>query len=152
MFLISEFSYFQLVCMYHSTTLINRIKNIQYRVLRIVCQDKKSTFKDLFQKGKAVSIHMKNATLDYRNLYSKKWYLFSFSFEKKNDIFELKSGIHLGSRNMGTQFSVTDTVFTLRSKIWELLPDEMKQASKPSKLKLNFGKTTTCCVGSAKCL
>ena len=87
MFLISEFSYFQLVCMYHSTTLINRIKNIQYRVLRIVCQDKKSTFKDLFQKGKAVSIHMKNATLDYRNLYSKKWYIFSFSFEKKNYIF-----------------------------------------------------------------
>ena len=59
-FATSQFNYCPLVWMCHSRTLNNRINNIYYRALRIVYQDKKSSFEELLQKEKSVSVHMKN--------------------------------------------------------------------------------------------
>ena len=49
-----------LVWMCHSRTLNNRINNIHHRALKIVYQDKKSSFEELLQKDKSVFVHIKN--------------------------------------------------------------------------------------------
>ena len=46
--------------MWHSRTLNHGINNMHHRALRIAYQDKKSSVHELLQKGKSVSIHMKN--------------------------------------------------------------------------------------------
>ena len=46
--------------MCHSRTLNNRINNIHLRALRIVYQDKQSSFEELLQKDNSVSVQMKN--------------------------------------------------------------------------------------------
>ena len=48
-FVTSQFNYCPLVWLCHSRTLINRINNIHLRALRIVYQDKKSSFEELLQ-------------------------------------------------------------------------------------------------------
>ena len=58
--LTSQFNYCPLVWMCHSRILNNRVNNIHLRALRIVHQDKKSSFEELLQKDNSVSVHMKN--------------------------------------------------------------------------------------------
>ena len=36
------------------------MNNIRHRDLRIVCQDKRSSFEEIFQKDKSVSVYMRN--------------------------------------------------------------------------------------------
>ena len=45
--------------MYHGRDLNNKINNIHERALRIVYQDKKSSFETLLKRDKSTSIHVK---------------------------------------------------------------------------------------------
>ena len=45
----------------HSSILINRINNVHCKVLSMVYCGKKASFKDLLQKYKALSIHIKHS-------------------------------------------------------------------------------------------
>ena len=60
--------------MYHSRGSSNKINNIHERALRIVYQDKKSSFETLLKRDKSTSIHMKNLQ-----------YLANELFKVKND-------------------------------------------------------------------
>ena len=56
----SQFGYCPLIWMNHSQNLNNNINGIHEKALRIVYRDKKSTFKDLFEKDNSVTVHAKN--------------------------------------------------------------------------------------------
>ena len=56
----SQFNYCPLVWMCHSRSLNNKINWIQERALQIVYRDYKSSFKELLQKDKSITIHQKN--------------------------------------------------------------------------------------------
>ena len=51
-----------------------------------------------------------------------------FNFPE-NERYNLRSGIHLASRNMHTAHSGTDTISSLRPKLRKLIPDKIKHAS-----------------------
>ena len=59
-FIISKFKYCPIAWMCHGRGLMNRINNIHERALKIVYQDKKSSFEILLKRDKFTSIHMKN--------------------------------------------------------------------------------------------
>ena len=59
-FITSHFSYCPLVWMFHSREINNIINRIHERSLRLVYSDKTSTFKELLDKDKSVSVHHKN--------------------------------------------------------------------------------------------
>ena len=59
-FITSQFNYCPLVSMFHSHSINNTINRLHERVLRIVYNDFKSIFKDLLEKDRTVSIHVKN--------------------------------------------------------------------------------------------
>ena len=59
-FITSHFSDCPLVWMFHSRELNNKINRIYERSLRLVYSDKTSTFKELLDKDKSVSVHHKN--------------------------------------------------------------------------------------------
>ena len=56
----SQFSYCLLVWMFHSRTLNNKINPLHERCLRIVYNDKKSTYENLIVRDTFVSVHIRN--------------------------------------------------------------------------------------------
>ena len=57
-FFISQFNYCPLIWMFHSRSINSKINRLQERVLRIVYDDFKSSFKNLLEKDETVSIHV----------------------------------------------------------------------------------------------
>ena len=74
-FVTSQFNYCVLVWMCHSRNLNNRVNNIHHTALRAIYQDKKSSFGELLQKDKSISVYMKNLQ-----------YLATEIFKVKNDL------------------------------------------------------------------
>ena len=59
-FIILQLNYYPIGWMCHGRGLNNKINNIHERGLRIVYQDKKSSFETLLKYEKSTSIHVKN--------------------------------------------------------------------------------------------
>ena len=59
-FFASKISYYPLTWMCHSRTVNNKINKLHERCLRIVYNDKKSSFKELLETDKSVPIHIRN--------------------------------------------------------------------------------------------
>ena len=59
-FVMSQFQYCQLACMFHSRHLNNKINKIHERALRIAYKDNVSSFDILLERDKSVTIHTKN--------------------------------------------------------------------------------------------
>ena len=59
-FFTSQFSYFPLIWMCHSRTVNNKINKLHERCIRVVYNDKRSSFKELLETDKSVPIHIKN--------------------------------------------------------------------------------------------
>ena len=99
-FIISQFNYCPIVWLCHGRGLNDKIKNIHERALRIVYQDKKSSFKTLLKRDKSTSIHVKNLQDLASELFKLKNDLSPgimkeiFVFQK-NETYHLRSGNHL---------------------------------------------------------
>ena len=59
-FFISQFNYCPVIWMCHSRPLNNKINRLHERYLRIIYNDKTSTFKEFLEKDNFVSIHYRN--------------------------------------------------------------------------------------------
>ena len=59
-FIMSQFSYCPLVWMCHSRTLNNKINKLHERALRLVYDDRQSTFEELLNIDKSVTNHHRN--------------------------------------------------------------------------------------------
>ena len=58
-----------------------------------------------------------------------------FNFQE-NENYNLRSGIHVASRNMHTAHFGADTISSLGPKLWKLIPDKIKHASTLSALSI----------------
>ena len=56
----AQFNYCPLIWMCHNRTYKNKINRLHERCLRLICNDKRSSFEDLLEKDNSVSIHHKN--------------------------------------------------------------------------------------------
>ena len=97
--------YSPLVWMCHSRNSNNRIKNIHPRALRLLYKYKQSRFEELLQKDNSVSVHMKNLQYLATEIFKVKNGLSPIIMNKvfnfqENGKYNLRSGIHLASRNM----------------------------------------------------
>ena len=84
-FIMSQFSYCPLVWMCHSRTLNNKINKLHERALRLVYDDRLSTFEELLNINKSVTIHHRNLQVLATELYKVHRGLAS---ELMNDIFK----------------------------------------------------------------
>ena len=108
-YIFSQFNYCPLVWMCHSRSLNNKINRIQERALRIVYRDYMSSFKELLQKDKSITItiHQKNLQYLAIEIYKVKMgispkimnEIFRFS---KNSVYSLRSGIQLEKPSINT--------------------------------------------------
>ena len=90
-------------------------------------------------KDNSVTVHIKNLQYLATEIFKVKSGLSPiiinevFNFQE-NEGCNLRSGIHLPSRNMHTAHFRTDTISSLGPKLWKLITDKIKHASTLSAL------------------
>ena len=126
----AQFIYCPLVWMFHSRTLTSRINRLHERSLRIVYGDYISSFDELLLSDNSLSIH-------YWNIHA----LVIESFKVKNDLkseimrevfpnasgsYDLKNNYEFQCSNLETAHYGTESLWFLVPKIWNLIPEEIK--------------------------
>ena len=113
----SQFNYCPLVWMCHSRSL--KINLIQERALRIVYKDYKSSFKELLQQDKSITIHQRNLQYLAIEIYKVRMgispkIINEIFWCSKNSVYSLRSGVHLEKPSINTvQFGSKSTVNTV---------------------------------------
>ena len=120
-YITSQFNYCPVVWMILNRKLNKKISKVHEKALRIVYGDHKTCFTELFNIAKSVTIHQRNLQYLLIEIYKVKKgisptimnEIFQFF---KNPAYELKSGVHLPSRNSRTVFFGTESIINLGAK------------------------------------
>ena len=137
--------------MFCNRSLNNKIDRLHERSLRIVYSDKTSDFSELLEKDGSVSIH-------YQNIRQLAIEMFKVSkglcpeivkglFQFRYDIpYNLRQRSQFHIPPVRTVFSGTESIKYLGPKIWELIPDEMKELESLWEFKkaIKLWKPTSC--------
>ena len=130
-FFSSQFNYCPLIWMCHNRTHNNKINKLHERCLRMIYNDKRSSFKDLLEKDNSVSIHHKNLqalVTEMFKVYNKT------SPEIMQEIFTIKEQGEYNLRNQ-EDFVVPhvksvnfgfESIRYIGPIIWESLPHDLK--------------------------
>ena len=135
----SQFNYCPLVWMCCNRSLNTKINRLHKRCLQIY-NDKKSNFNELLVKDSSASIHHQNLQklADEMCKVSR-----GLSLEIVNELFQFREQIPYELRER-TQFQIpwvhsvfsrTESLTFLESKIWALVPNEIKQLESPGKFR-----------------
>ena len=144
-FVFSQFNYCPLVWMCHSRKLNNKINRLQERALRIVYNDKSSTFYQLLEKDKSVTIHTRNLQYLATEIFEVKigispiimTEIFKFC---DNNTQNLRSGQVLErSHNRTNNFGV-ESISNLGAKIWALVLENLRQSTSLNSFKRGIKK------------
>ena len=151
-FISSQFNYCPLIWMCHSRSLNTKINRIHERALRIVYNDNISSFEDLLTKSGSVSIHHRNlqniAIEVFKALNNISSVLMSELFTFKEMVYNLRGADKLKTSNIRTTNYGSETISYLASKIWEQVPEEIKNSSSLNVFK---GKIKTWIPSSCPC-
>ncbi len=127
----------------------NRINRIHCRALRIVYQDRKSSFDELLAKDKSFKIHERNIQTLCIELYK---VAYGIAPEIMRLVFPTKPNVKYPWENIFETFNVktvfwgTESLFHLGTKIWSLVPLSIKKLPKLSSFKrqIRLWKPTKC--------
>ena len=157
-FMISQFSYCLLVLMFHSRNTENRVNKIHERTLRLVYDDSPYlSFDGLLIIDKSVSIHQRNLQFLATEIFKVKngvsTGLWEDIFHFVNKPYDLwNNGILLRKRNR-TVFYGTESLSSLASRIWELIPQSLKDETELSNSKFKTWTISQCpCRLCKKCI
>jgi hypothetical protein len=128
----SQFNYCPMVWMFHSRSMNNKINRLHERCLRIIYNDKSSSFNELLERDNSISVHeqsIRSFAIEMfkvvKGIASKLFseifgYRENMRYNFRNDsIFTLppKRTVHYG----------TESIAFLGPKIWEIIPRELKE-------------------------
>ena len=131
-FVTSQFGYFPLIWMFHSRTLNNKINSIHERALRISYEDYVSTYAQLLEKDKSVSIHQRNlqmlATEMFKVFKKMPPKILNDIFIQKTANYDFLSNSFFHTPKVTSVYLGTESLSFLGPKIWNLVPLEIKQS------------------------
>ena len=127
----AQFNYCPLIWMLHSRSNNNKIKHLHERCLRLIYNDKQSSYKELLIKDGTVSIHHRNIQTLATEMFKVKN---EMSPEIICDIFTQRINNHYNLRHINhfetpfvrTVYNGTESVSYLGPKIWDIVPEEYK--------------------------
>ena len=130
-FFTSQFNYCPLVWMCHNRAISNKINRLHERCLRIIYDDNKSSFEELLNKDKGVTIHVRNvrvlAVEMFKVSHNYSTSRMSEMFDKRNNVYDFRNPSEFARRNVRSVFSGTESISFLGPKIWDIVPSELKQ-------------------------
>ena len=127
----SKFDYCPLIRMCHSRKHNRKINRLRERCLRIIYNDKQSSFIKFLEKDNSVSIHQRNLQILANEMFKVRNGL---SPVLMNDIFKLRDEQIYNLRKLSqfyrpkvnSVYNGTGSVSFLGPKIWNLVPNELK--------------------------
>ena len=135
----SQFGYCPLIWILHNRTLNNEINRIHERALRIVYRDKTSNFTELLQKDNAVTVHKRNLQVLANEIYKVKMGLapqvVKELFPLSTHAYNLRSTYEFKLENVKTVHYGTGSLSFLGTKIWKLVPLEIKTSHSSEEFK-----------------
>ena len=138
-YFMSQFGYCPLVWMNHSRTLNNHINGLHKRALSLVYNDFSSSFSELLEKDKSVTIHHRNLqTLAYEIFKVKNNMapeILTEIFPQKESNYSLRNSTTLQGRSIKTVMYGSESISSLGPKIWDILPTELKKIVSPTLFK-----------------
>ena len=130
-YFMSQFRYCPLVWMSHSRTLDNRINGLHKRALSLVYNDFSSSFSELLETDKSVTIHRRYLQILAYEIFKVKQNMapeiLIEIFPQKESCYSLRNSTTLQGRSIKTVMYGLETISSLGPKIWDILPTELKR-------------------------
>ena len=130
---LSQFKYCPLLWMNHNKSINKKINNLHERALRLMYSDHSSNFQKLLQRDNSVTIHQKKihalAIMMYKVVNNNAPTMVSELFSFSNVKYSLRSGSQFHQPSANTVWNGQETISYLGPKIWNMVPEEMKQKS-----------------------
>ena len=118
--------------MFRSRGLNNKINRVHKRALRITYNDKSSSYGELLTKDRSVTIHHRNiralAIEIYKVMQGISPPLLNEVFVPRQCNYELRGNNFLERRRVKSVRYGTESISSLAPKIWEILPNEIKDS------------------------
>ena len=132
-------SYCPLVWTCHSRSINNKINGLHERCLRIIYNDKASSFADLFAKYGSVTIHTRNFQVlatdmfkVHKNMSTK---LMQGLFCVRQNHHNLRNSHHFFIECINSVYHCSESIPNLGLRIWNLVPDRLKELNSISSFK-----------------
>ena len=117
--------------MCHSRTMNNKINRLHERCLRIVYSDKTSSFENLLERDGSVTIHTRNlqtlATETFKVYKNLSPATIADLFHVWQKICNLRHDSYFAIPNVKSVYHVPESLSNLGPRIWNLVPDKLKQ-------------------------
>ena len=141
-FVTSQFSYCPLIWMFHSRRLNNKTNSIHERALRITYQDNASTFQELLNKDNSVSIHHTNLQVLAAEMFKihrgSSPEILRETFVCKTSSYNLRRNDTFEKHKVHSAYHRAESLTFLGSKIWDLVPVDLKQSETLHSFKLKI--------------
>ena len=131
-FIKSQFNYCPLIWMFCSRTQNSKINSIHERALRIIYKNHTSSYCELLHLHQEKTVHQNNINTLMIEVYK---YLNGLSPPIMKDIFKQRENIYntrnfrpFSSHNLKTNIYGTESVTYKSSQIWNIIPNEIKEA------------------------
>ena len=127
----SQFSYCPLICMFHSRIMNNKINRLHERCMRLIYGDKTSSFEELLDQDKSVSIHTRNlqmlATEMFKVYRGMSPPIICELFRRRDISYNLRSNSNFAVPNVKSVFHGSESITYLGPKIWDIVPLHLKE-------------------------
>ena len=119
--------------MFHSRAVNNKINNLHEKTLRLIYKNKSNlSFDDLLKMNKSVKIHQRNiqflATEIYKVRNDLRPKIMKDIFQFIDKPYNLRNNSIIQRQQNRTVYFGTESLTSLAPKIWELVPNEIKNA------------------------
>ena len=141
-FITAQFNYCPLIWMFHNRTLNNKINRLHERSLRLVYKKDNLSFEELLELDQSVSIHHRNIQKLATEMYKVKNGLSPIPvkelFNECNSNYNLRNKRYWETSNARTVIYGTETISFRGPKVWEMLPNDLKESQTLHEFKLKI--------------
>ena len=129
--LMSQFHYCSLIWMCHNRRINNQINKLHESALRLVYNEKSSSFPELLERDKAVTIHERNIQVLLTEIFKVKSRfvpeMMKEIFKFKDYSYDLRKNNCIETRTIKSCKHGIGTVSNLGAKLWDILPENIKR-------------------------